>query len=217
MAEDLLDTIGQLFGPIRGGLALRGDPRRRDARRDHRRRGRVGDLDGPDLAADHAALRLRPAPRHRRDRRLGHAGADHPAVAGADRAGRPARPQRRRHVQGRVHPGLRADRPVPRLRPGRQRHAAAAGCRRCRRRRARSARTTARRACARSACCCVAVGRRRRSSSPRSRPATTPHRRDDRRRRCASASASRFVAGGGQPAVSSWACCRAWPSASPSC
>ena len=25
MAEDLLDTIGQLFGPIRGGLALCGD------------------------------------------------------------------------------------------------------------------------------------------------------------------------------------------------
>jgi hypothetical protein len=45
MAEDLLDTIGQLFGPIRGGLAYAvifvG-----------------GDLDGPDLAADHAALRL---------------------------------------------------------------------------------------------------------------------------------------------------------------
>ena len=98
--------------PRRPGL--RGDPRRRDARRDHRRGRRVGDLDGPDLAADHAALRLRPAPRHRRDRRLGHAGADHPAVAGADRAGRPARPQRRRHVQGRVHPRLRADRPVHR-------------------------------------------------------------------------------------------------------
>ena len=61
MAEDLLDTIGQLFGPIRGGLGLRGDLRRRDARGDHRRRRRVGDLDGPDLAADHAALRLRPA------------------------------------------------------------------------------------------------------------------------------------------------------------
>jgi TRAP-type mannitol/chloroaromatic compound transport system permease large subunit len=58
MAEDLLDTIGQLFGPIRGGLAyavifvgaLAGG---------HHRRGRgLGHLDGPDLAADHAALRL---------------------------------------------------------------------------------------------------------------------------------------------------------------
>ena len=49
-----------------------------------------------------------------RDRGLGHAGADHPAVAGADRPGRPARPQRRRPVQGRLHPRLRADRPVRR-------------------------------------------------------------------------------------------------------
>ena len=93
MAEDLLDTIGQLFGPMRGGLAYRGDLRRRAARRHHRRRRGLGDLDGPDLAADHAALRLRPAARHRRHRRLRHAGADHPAVAGADHHGRPARPQ----------------------------------------------------------------------------------------------------------------------------
>ena len=85
MAEDLLDTIGQLFGPVRGGLAYAVDLRRRAARGDHRRRRRLGHLDGPDLAADHAALRLRPAPRDRRHRRLRHAGADHPAVAGADR------------------------------------------------------------------------------------------------------------------------------------
>jgi GntP family gluconate:H+ symporter len=38
----------------------------------------------------------------RRDRRLGHAGADHSALAGADHHGRPAGPQRGRHVQGRL-------------------------------------------------------------------------------------------------------------------
>jgi hypothetical protein len=81
MAEDLLDTIGQLFGPMRGGLAYAVDLRRRAAGRHHRRRGGLGDLDGPDLAADHAALRLRPAARVRRHRRLGHAGADHSAVS----------------------------------------------------------------------------------------------------------------------------------------
>ena len=106
MAEDLLDTIGQLFGPIRGGLAYRGDPRRRDAGGHHRRRRRVGDLDGPDLAADHAALRLRPAHRHRRDRRLGHAGADHSAVAGADHPGRPARPSVGDLYKGAFIPGF---------------------------------------------------------------------------------------------------------------
>ena len=58
MAEDLLDTIGQLFGPVRGGLAYRGDLRGRAARRHHRRRRGIRDLHGPDLAADHAALRL---------------------------------------------------------------------------------------------------------------------------------------------------------------
>ncbi|MGY4506143.1 TRAP-type mannitol/chloroaromatic compound transport system permease large subunit [Bradyrhizobium sp. GM24.11] len=58
MAEDLLDTIGQLFGTIRGGLAyavvfvgalLAATTGVVAALRD---------LDGPDLAADHAALRL---------------------------------------------------------------------------------------------------------------------------------------------------------------
>ncbi len=61
LAEDLLDTMGQLFGPVRGGLAyavifvggLLGGH--------HRHGGRLGDRDGPDLAAGDAALRLRPA------------------------------------------------------------------------------------------------------------------------------------------------------------
>jgi TRAP-type mannitol/chloroaromatic compound transport system permease large subunit len=63
MAEDLLETIGQIFGPVARRPRVRGDLRRRDARRDDRRRRRIGHLDGPDLAADHAALRLRPARR----------------------------------------------------------------------------------------------------------------------------------------------------------
>ena len=45
------------------------------------------------------ALRLR------RHRGVGHAGADHPALAGADRDGRPARPLGRRHVHGRARAG----------------------------------------------------------------------------------------------------------------
>ena len=59
MAEDLLETIGQLFGPSAAASPC-GHLRRRAARRDHRRRRRDGDLDGPDLAADHASLWLRP-------------------------------------------------------------------------------------------------------------------------------------------------------------
>ncbi len=58
MAEDLLDTIGQVFGPIRGGLAyavifvgaLLAATTGVVAASRHRH--------GPDLAADHAALRL---------------------------------------------------------------------------------------------------------------------------------------------------------------
>ena len=112
MAEDLLDTIGQLFGPIRGGLAYAVIF--------------VGAMLAATtgvVAASVISMGLISLPimlrygydrrlATRRDRGLGHAGADHPAVAGADRPGRPARPQRRRPVQGRVHPRLRADRPV---------------------------------------------------------------------------------------------------------
>ena len=50
----------------------------------HRRGGGFGDLDGADLAADHAAPWLRPAPGEWCDRSVRHAGADHPAVVGAD-------------------------------------------------------------------------------------------------------------------------------------
>ena len=77
MAEELLDTVGQLFGRVRGGPRLRRRARRRAAGRDHRRDGGDGDRHGPDFAADHAALRLRQAPRQRRDRGLRHAGANY--------------------------------------------------------------------------------------------------------------------------------------------
>ena len=105
----------------------RGDPGRRAAGRDHRRRRRGGDLDGPDLAADHAAQRLQPHHRHRHHHRLGHAGAGDPAVAGADRAGRPARPLGRRHVRRRADPGPAAGRPVHPVRRRRGPRAAEVG------------------------------------------------------------------------------------------
>ena len=94
---------------------LCGRLRRRPARRHHRRGRRLGDLDGPDLAADHAALRLRPPHGLRHHRGVRHAGADHSALAGADRDGRPARQVGRRHVRRRLHSGAGAGRPLRRL------------------------------------------------------------------------------------------------------
>ena len=108
MAEDLLDTIGQLFGPMRGGLAFAVVF--------------VGALLAATtgvVAASVISMGLISLPimlrygydrrlATRRDRRLRHAGADHPAVAGADRHGRPARHVGRRHVRGRVHSRPRA-------------------------------------------------------------------------------------------------------------
>ena len=99
---------GQLFGSVPGGLAyaviivgamlgaITGTV------------AGLGDRDGRDLAADHAALRLQPAHRDRRHRRVGHDHAADPAFAGADRPGRPARTLGRRHVQGRDRPVDRA-------------------------------------------------------------------------------------------------------------
>jgi hypothetical protein len=91
MAEDLLDTIGQLFGPMRGGLAYAVIF--------------VGALLAATtgvVAASVISMGLISLPimlrygydsaGRRRHRRLRHAGADHPAVAGADHHGRPARP-----------------------------------------------------------------------------------------------------------------------------
>ena len=86
-------------GPRRPRLCR--DPRRRRARRHHRHGRGLGHRHGRDLAADHDALRLRHEARHRRHRRVRHDHAVDPAVAGADRAGRPARPLGRRHVSRR--------------------------------------------------------------------------------------------------------------------
>ena len=102
MAEDLLDTIGQLFGPIRGGLAYAVIF--------------VGAMLAATtgvVAASVISMGLISLPimlRYGYDRRVasgviagvGHAGADHPAVTGADRAGRPARAKRRHPVPGRA-------------------------------------------------------------------------------------------------------------------
>ena len=104
LAEDLLDGLGQLFGPVPRRAGLRGDRGRRDPRRHHRHRRRLGHRHGPDRAAGDDALRLRHEVRHRRDRVLRHHHAADPAVAGADRAGRPARPLGRRHVRRRLGP-----------------------------------------------------------------------------------------------------------------
>ena len=140
MAEDLLDTIGQLFGPIRGGLAYAVIF--------------VGALLAATtgvVAASVISMGLISLPimlrygydrraRLGRDRGLGHAGPDHPAVAGADRHGRPARPLGRRHVRGRVHPGPRPDRALCRLRAADDRRSSRSRRRRCRSRRGPSAR-----------------------------------------------------------------------------
>ena len=116
MAEDLLETIGQLFGTVRGGLAY------------------AVIFVGALLAATTGVvaasvismglislpIMLRygydPRLRDRHHRRFGHAGADHSALAGADRAGRPARPLGRRHVHRRAGAGPDARRLLCRLR-----------------------------------------------------------------------------------------------------
>ena len=116
MAEDLLDTVGQLFGTMRGGLAYAVVL--------------VGALLAATtgiVAASVISMGLISLPimlrygydrrlGERRDRRIRHARADHPAVAGAHRVGRPARPLGRRYVPGRdlARPG--ADRPVSAVR-----------------------------------------------------------------------------------------------------
>ena len=89
--------------------------RRRPARRDHGRGRRLGHRHGADLAADHDALRLRPAAGDRRHRGFRNAGADHPAEPGAHRHGRPARQVGRRHVLRRDRAGARPLRPLCRL------------------------------------------------------------------------------------------------------
>ena len=104
LAEDLLDGFGQLFGPLPGGLAYAvifvG--------------AILGAITGT-VAASVIAMGMITLPvmlrygydmrhRHRGDRRLGHDHPGHPAVAGADRARRPARRLGRRHVPRRDRP-----------------------------------------------------------------------------------------------------------------
>ena len=115
LAEDLLDSIGQLFGPVRGGLsyavifvgAILG--------------AITGTVAASVIAMAVIALPLMlrygysDAPRHRRDRRIRHHHAAHSAVAGADRARRPARPIGRRHVCRRDRAEPDPDRLVLRL------------------------------------------------------------------------------------------------------
>ena len=80
MAEDLLETIGQLFGSIRGGIAYAVVFVGALLAATTGVVAASGDLDGSDLAADHAALWLRPARRDRHHCGVRHAGADHPAL-----------------------------------------------------------------------------------------------------------------------------------------
>ncbi len=121
MAEDLLETIGQLFGAVRGGLAYAVIF--------------VGALLAATtgvVAASVISMGLISLPIMLRygydrrfasgvDRRVRHARADHPAVARAHHHGGPIGEIRRRHVCGRVHPRLRADRPLRLLHVGRLR------------------------------------------------------------------------------------------------
>ena len=93
IAEELLETMGRLFGSLRGGLGHFGRDRRRAARR-RQGRGRRHHRDhGPDRAADHAAPRLRQAARRRHGRGDRDAGAD---LSARDRAGAARRPAHQR-------------------------------------------------------------------------------------------------------------------------
>lgn len=56
LAEDLLDTMGVLFGPMRGGLAIAVVVVGGVAGGDDRGGGGYSGGNGPDLPADHAAL-----------------------------------------------------------------------------------------------------------------------------------------------------------------
>ena len=100
-------------GPRRARLFR--DHRRLHPRRDHRHGGGAGHRHGADLDAGDDALRLQHPLHHRRAGGIGH---HHPAgatVAGADRAGRPARQVGRRHVSRRLGAVAVPDRAVRRL------------------------------------------------------------------------------------------------------
>ena len=87
MAEDLLETVGQVFGPVRGGVAIAVILVGAFAGCDHWCGGCGRDFHGLDLFAHHAALRLQPGHRHRDHHRVGHFGSSAAAVVGVDRFG----------------------------------------------------------------------------------------------------------------------------------
>ena len=90
IAEELLETMGRLFGSLRGGLGVSVVDRRHAARR-RQGRGRRHHRDhGPDHAAGHAAPRLRQGARRRHGGGDRDAGADLPARHRAGAARRPA-------------------------------------------------------------------------------------------------------------------------------
>ena len=123
IAEELLETMGRLFGALPGGLGLSVDHRRRAACRGQRRGRRDHGDHGTDRAADHAASRLRQGAGGGNGCRDGDAGANFSA---GDRAGAARRPAqqflsggaigagqfraadgiRRRSVRRRDHAGL---------------------------------------------------------------------------------------------------------------
>ena len=106
------------------GPAVRPDPRRPrlfrhhrrlHPRRHHRHGGGAGHRHGADLDAGDDPLRLQHALHHRRAGGLRHHHPAGAALAGADRAGRPARQVGRRHVSRRLGTVGVPDRPVRRL------------------------------------------------------------------------------------------------------
>ena len=118
MAEKLLDTVGKLFGPVARRRRLRRHLRRRASGGHDRRRGRgLGHRHGPDLAADHAALRLRPAARHGvSSLRRAHWRRSSPPSLVLIVLAEPARQVGRRHVSRRLRARLHPDRPLRALR-----------------------------------------------------------------------------------------------------
>ena len=111
--------------------------RRLHPRRHHRHGGGAGHRHGADLDAGDDPLRLQHALHHRRARGLRHDHAAGAALAGADRARRPARQVGRRHVSRRLGPLGVPDHAVRRLHLHPRPDQAGATCRRCRRKRAR--------------------------------------------------------------------------------
>ncbi len=136
LAEDLLDSIGQLFGPVRGGLsyavifvgAILGAITGTVA-------ASVIAMGVIALPVD-AQIRLFDAAYGWRDRRVRNDHPAHTAVARADRARRSTRPLGRRHVCRRHRSQSHPDGAVLHLGADRQHRLAERRCRRCRRRRA---------------------------------------------------------------------------------